>query len=128
MFIERERAEFERRRRYEAPRSRERELLSLKRELNDLPRFLRHGKENRNPIDSFRLSPDQTKVAEKKIEKAKMSADFSRILKQINLSPIQKKHNNSLNALKNDLEAKNPFYPMRTKIPTTSSLAQREAE
>lgn len=119
----------------------------LKRPLREVPKFLNSNKENVHPPkhDTFNNSlclnqslqkGQDTRVAERKIQGAKMSADFSRILKQIDLSPVKAADNsfqlnaqpvfNSLLAPRNPLLSRPTPYQARTKIPTFSS--QKEAE
>ena len=107
-----------------------------------LPRFLSMNKENVEPANSnsfhslglnHSLNKHQdTAAAERKIHGARMSADFSRILKQIDLSPVKGDNSLQLNPQPVQMVPRNPLlnrastYQMRTRIPTVSSQAQNE--
>jgi len=111
-----------------------------------LPKFLQgrvtdNNKENekppvRNPHDTFDMSPPlkvpRAYLESQNADKLKMSADFSKVLKHLNLSPVANNNNNSLVLNPKPVECayqqpRNPMiqggYQMRTKLPTASSQA-----
>lgn len=107
-----------------------------------LPRFLNMNKENIEPAksNSFHslglnqsLNKHQdTAAAERRIQGARMSADFSRILKQIDLSPVKGDNSLQLNPQPVQMVPRNPLlnrattHQMRTRIPTASNQAAND--
>ena len=82
----------------------------MKAQKASVPKFLKKNKENQAP-DSLALSPP-VKQEPMKGDKGQMSADFSRILKQINLSPVANSNANSFNLNPQPIQCSRPTNPL----------------